>query len=372
MERKYVNMRGKMFFETNYLADYHFHFPVHGNCKISANKTILALASPILDMQFFGRSDDLDSAANSLKIYDIDPKPFRKFLLWIYSKELDFDNAAEAMTVFYAARKYEVSDLKSVCESYIFDNISTQNVFLIWNFSHNYELCELKQKCMKLVKRHTAQLIQSTSFFELNMKLLTELYKQNELWIASEVTLYRALEKYAEENNLVREHLDGILKLIRFKLISSDDIIKINSVLLTDAEKDIFELDSRAVLPDGFSTSKESRCTNYVHITEQDLGLLESFKKMHESHEEIDYVNPAGEKFHQTVCKLFFHGVQLYRELEIIQALKLHLPNFESESKHDYLSRILESDDLSIIVPLINALKFLKFGEHLSVNWLLI
>lgn len=271
METKHLNERGKMFLKSNHLADCSFYFP-NNNIHIKANKTLLALASPIMNTMFFGNSAYVEAETGIVEMHDIDVNVFEKFLLWVYAKELDLKSVDEAIAVYHTANKYEVIDLELICEQYVYTNVTVENVGLIWQFGHLYNKSEVKAKAVMCIQRHTTQVLDSLNFSKSDVNMLCEILEQNELWIEDETMLFVALEKFAKRNSVDRQHLDAALKCIRFKIIDTD-ILKLKSILLSDEEKmaivESMKSENAAIgYPEGFSKSTVARCADYVRISE--------------------------------------------------------------------------------------------------------
>lgn len=274
METKYLNERGKMFLQSNRLADCDFYFP-ESNTHLKANKLLLALASPIMDTMFFSHSNFVETKTRAVEILDIDVDVFEKFLLWIYAKELHFERMEDAVAVYQIANKYEVIDLELICEQYIIANVTLDNVCLAWMFGDFYNRTAIKDKALKMIRRRTTEVLDSPNFLQSNVDLLMAILNQDELWIKDEMTLFDVLEKFANRNSLAGNALDAAVKCIRFKIIDAEDLIRFKSILLSNEEKQAIvehiKLENVAVkYPEGFSLSTISRCTDYVQIRECD------------------------------------------------------------------------------------------------------
>ncbi|XP_037039813.1 kelch-like protein 41b [Bradysia coprophila] len=373
METNHINNRGKMLLKSNHLTDCSFYFP-ESKVQLKSNKTLLAFASPIMDAMFFGNSAFVEAETAIVEIHDIDVNVFEKFLLWIYAKELDLVDTDEAIAVYQAANKYEVIDLELICEQYIVANVTVESLGSSWKFAQLYNKTDLKEKVMKFIRRYTTQFIDSPQFLTSDATMLQAILEQDELWIANEMTLIKALERFAETNSVERKDLDAAVKCIRFKTIDKEKIIKFKSVLLSDEEKMAIaaniESDNASIgYPDGFSKSTIPRCMDYVRLSECEERLLKSVKELHYSGEEIDnYINYDERISEGTIGQLVFTDLEWYTHLKINSVLRDHLPRQMGEDNDSYLTRIFEDDNPRIIVALISCLKSFCFPDFLEIE----
>uniref|UniRef100_A0A336MT78 CSON006429 protein n=1 Tax=Culicoides sonorensis TaxID=179676 RepID=A0A336MT78_CULSO len=144
--------------------DISFHFEENqGGPKIlRANKTILALCSPVFEEMFFGDSAEKQ---DPIPIFDVDSTIFEGFLRYIYTEEFHADSLEDAQNLCCVAHKYEVTPIESACELYMIRNIQKFDLSELISFADMYsmknlmELCRLQQtktdlpeKCVKYQK----------------------------------------------------------------------------------------------------------------------------------------------------------------------------------------------------------------------------
>lgn len=261
MNRGTLKFRGREIFESKRLADVEFCFDENGQSKIiSANRSILGLASPVFETMFYGSLPE--SSAKPIKIEDIDYDTFKTFLLYIYTREVNLESIDEAIKLFYAARKYDVSDIEDICEAFLYTKIEPSNVCQIFEFGKLFEKPELREICLAVIRAKTNEVFNSTGFFEADLATIMTIFDQDELFINSELELFDALNRYAMKNNLLKSEeekkKDGsnessgssssfskattvydAVRKIRFLTISSTDFASepMKSELLSQQEK---------------------------------------------------------------------------------------------------------------------------------------
>lgn len=275
MDRKHLHQRGQILLNNSHFADCEFYFP-KDNKRINANKSLLALASPIMEKMFYSDGIYKEAVTSVVEIIDIQADAFEKFLLWIYSNEANFKSVQEAISVFDVANKYEVIDLEQICEQYVLDNTGRETVCATYKFGQFYSKEAIVDRAVQFIRKHTVNVLDSDDFINCDLDTLMVILSQDKLWISNELCLFMALDKYGRENNLDRNALEAAVRCIRFLIVDVNEFRKVQSTLLTDQEKQrilehISECEATTLkYPDGFSKSTSSRCNDYIHISELD------------------------------------------------------------------------------------------------------
>lgn len=88
-----------------------------GKSKISAHKAILCARSPVFNIMF--QQDMLENKNNEVVIDDIDFETLHDFLSFLYSGKVEKLSFNSAMSLYYAADKYEVQDLRVLCSEFL-------------------------------------------------------------------------------------------------------------------------------------------------------------------------------------------------------------------------------------------------------------
>lgn len=245
--RRTMKARGKEMFDDKKLADVEFCFEDVGEQRqiLSANRSVLAFASPVFETMFYGSLPECSS--KPIRIEDIEYNIMKNFVMYIYMRELVLESIDEAIKLFYAARKYDVSEIEDICEAFLYTKIEPNNVCQIFEFGKLFEKPELREICMAVIRAKTQDVLNSNGFLEAELSTILTIFEQEELFINSELELFEALNRYAVKNNLtkfVRTESKELtvydaIKKIRFLTISSEDfaVEPMKSELLSLDEK---------------------------------------------------------------------------------------------------------------------------------------
>ncbi|XP_065209094.1 speckle-type POZ protein B-like [Planococcus citri] len=142
-------------FERCYLDDDHFtdaiisvkdkDYPVH--------KIILATRSSVFNTMF--RSKMQESQNNRIVIPDIEQEPFEEMLHYIYTgKTKNLDESA--FELLPAADKYDLKDLKAMCEEMLYRKLSTDNAAKILMLADMHHANELKTLTLRFIRDNYA------------------------------------------------------------------------------------------------------------------------------------------------------------------------------------------------------------------------
>uniref|UniRef100_A0A336M2N0 CSON008583 protein n=1 Tax=Culicoides sonorensis TaxID=179676 RepID=A0A336M2N0_CULSO len=141
-----IKARKKEFWGQERFHNISFSFQENeGDQKVlKANKTILALCSPVFEAMFFG---DLAERRDPIPIVDVDYTIFEGFLRYIYTEEFHADSLEDAQNLFYVAHKYEVTCIESACELYMIHNIQKFDLSELISFADMFSMKNLMELC---------------------------------------------------------------------------------------------------------------------------------------------------------------------------------------------------------------------------------
>ncbi|XP_043288141.1 TD and POZ domain-containing protein 5-like [Venturia canescens] len=104
-------------FDNKIFCDVTFVFE---DCELPAHKSILAVHSKVFEAMFTNEMSEKDTGR--VEVLDISAEIFKAFLKYLYTREIDLKrNVTEILVV---ADKYEVCELKDLCEKYMLANLS--------------------------------------------------------------------------------------------------------------------------------------------------------------------------------------------------------------------------------------------------------
>jgi len=94
-----------------------------------------------------------ERSAKQVEIKDISKEAFQKFLGFIYSCEVEL-TADDVIELLDLANKYEVVDLKAVCQVHLMEGLNVSNAHDVFQYAHFYNCSmDLKKAAFELVQK---------------------------------------------------------------------------------------------------------------------------------------------------------------------------------------------------------------------------
>ncbi|XP_043287596.1 TD and POZ domain-containing protein 4-like [Venturia canescens] len=126
--------------------------------ELPAHKVVLALRSKVFEAMFL--SDMKEKDTSTVEIVDTTAEIFEEFLKYLYTGELnDLKNKVEEMLLL--ADKYQVCELKDLCENFLLENISEGNVIKNFFVADKYRCATLKKKALNILEKSANALKQA-------------------------------------------------------------------------------------------------------------------------------------------------------------------------------------------------------------------
>jgi speckle-type POZ protein len=143
--------------------------------KIDAHHSVVTARSPVFAAML--KHDMKEKKTNNVTISDIDAPVFTKMLRFMYTGDCDVGNSAEDL--YAAADKYDIRDLKEMCEEQMQKNVNVDNAVRMLILSDSRQSKNLKDHTIAFIKQNAATLLKKPCWNELmktHPHLITEIF----------------------------------------------------------------------------------------------------------------------------------------------------------------------------------------------------
>ncbi|CAG9807428.1 unnamed protein product [Chironomus riparius] len=201
VSRHDLRSRGTYLLETGKYSDCSFLVGGPENQQtLACHKIILAMASPVFEAMFFGSFNDPKN--DPILISDVQADAFKALLEYIYTDKININNVDKAFDLCYAAKKYMLPFVVDQCTQYLWSDLSAKNACRAYEFARLFEEPSLQEKCLQIICTKTLDVIQDSSFEEVELSTIITILDQDDLNVDSELSLFFALNRYAEKHGL--------------------------------------------------------------------------------------------------------------------------------------------------------------------------
>lgn len=185
-----------------------------------AHKLILSTGSPVFQNLLSGTHP-----AAEIFIKDVEPKPFRLLLNFLYTGETEAE-VNDAPALLYAANKFQVPDLVTLCALLLKTHLSDKNAASIYQQAERFDQHELADSALVHIRRHARNVLETEDFLSLSTNVLCRLLEDDELEAADEMQVYEAVLRWAKAQckrdgqqvspTNLRQSLKDVIPHIRF------------------------------------------------------------------------------------------------------------------------------------------------------------
>lgn len=119
--------------------------------EIPVHKFVIALKCPVLMEMIHAETSDY--GINKMKLNDVDSKTMKTLLIYLYTGVLE-KNQNLSSSLLYAAEKFQLSNLKTICISCMSDNLNIQNVLETFILADHYNDKILEENCIGFIKMY--------------------------------------------------------------------------------------------------------------------------------------------------------------------------------------------------------------------------
>ena len=232
------------------------------------------MTSPVFEAMFYGAMAEKN---DPIPIRDVQPEAFKALMEYIYTDQVDLNSFELACELCYCAKKYMLPFLVEKCTKFLWSDLSLKKACRAYEFAKLFEEPVLMEKCLQIICTKTKDVLNESSWEEVEIGTVLTLLDQEELEIDSESVLFSAVERWAKaecsrksvdqnDSNILRTVTGDALTKIRFLTLTPQEFAEGpgKSLLLTQEEAfailmNISSSKSKVPMPTGFSSNTQSR-----------------------------------------------------------------------------------------------------------------
>ena len=119
-----------------------------------AHKVILAARSPVFASMFEHNMQERSSS--KVNLTDVEPATVKEMLIYMYSDRVPKIGEV-AGDLLYVADKYQLENLKKICEEHLSSNLRVDNAARIIQLAYLYNAPQLKRLCLQFISDHGSE-----------------------------------------------------------------------------------------------------------------------------------------------------------------------------------------------------------------------
>ena len=204
-------------FESGVLADFTIKC---GAQEIKCHKRVLTQHSSVFaDML---QSNFKEAVDDRVDIKDISYNVLLKTVRFLYGDQLEV-KGADILDFTRLADKYDISSIRKVCETMLFENVNAKVVIYLWQYLLRYHSVTLADQCKKFSLKNFQDIMATSGFLDCDDKLLLTLLSDRHLKITREDRAVEAIINWVAHKQHDRaQHLQELFsKCIRTANVSS-------------------------------------------------------------------------------------------------------------------------------------------------------
>ncbi|XP_048245035.1 BTB/POZ domain-containing protein 6-like isoform X1 [Haliotis rufescens] len=198
---------------------------------VRAHRYVLVSRSCVFHAMFCGPLAE----TGEVTIPDIEADIFKEFLRYVYTDKATID--AETVTgLKYTSKKYSLDALYNLCETFIEESMSEDNVCHILEECHGYGELDVEQKALEILTKGGKEVIQSPGFVKLCSDCMNKFVRSDVLYLKEE-DVFDAVVSWTKERcreegvsdtpENIRRLLGDMRYEIRFTSIPLENLVKV-------------------------------------------------------------------------------------------------------------------------------------------------
>ncbi|KAM9304863.1 kelch-like protein 41 [Gastrophryne carolinensis] len=188
-----------------------------GDKTLPCHRLILAACSPYF-REFF-LSDESEEKKKNMELDNVDPAIMEAILKYIYSADIDL-NDANVQDIFALASRFQIPSVFTVCVTYLQRRLSPTNCLAIFRLGLLLDCPRLAITARDYVCDRFSQICDEEDFLQLAPHELIAVISSDSLNVEKEETVFEAVMKWAktDKENKVKS-LSEVFDCIRFRLM---------------------------------------------------------------------------------------------------------------------------------------------------------
>ncbi|CAN2391614.1 BTB And C-terminal Kelch, partial [Pristimantis euphronides] len=208
--------------------------------RFPCHRVVLSSVSPYFRVLFVCPMKESESREVSL--LDIPSSIMQIMLFFIYTGEvtLCMDNVEELYAV---SSRLQIKPMQDLCSRFLMKNLDSGNCLWLYRLALSHNDQSLLDAVMHYINQHLTSLSTKEDFFYLELSELTRILSSDQLMVSSELTIYKLVYQWwefqSDKGNSLPEKL---LKVVRFPLMSPDELTEVNIDIPAEAKNQEFHL----------------------------------------------------------------------------------------------------------------------------------
>lgn len=188
--------------------------------RIPAHKILLAMESGVFKAMFNGSLKETGDIKPDIKIVDVSADAFKEFLQFFYFDQikLTMKNINE---VIYLIDKYILADSLDICEKFLTESLTNDNVCSIYDIAIRFNMIALQLVCKNRIAIDTNLVLQSGDFKKCSKSVLNDILKIEPLTCTASQVFHACMHwiKVASGQDVLTKELLRMLYFMRFILV---------------------------------------------------------------------------------------------------------------------------------------------------------
>lgn len=130
-----------------------------GDESICTHRMILETRSPVFAAML--NYDTHENQTGEVSIKDMDKSAIDAILLYIYSGDIDKLMTENVISIYAAAEKYDIKNVKEMCVKFMLRNLSVEWVCDVIKFAYLYNEAEVSECVRQYFKKNSVKILQS-------------------------------------------------------------------------------------------------------------------------------------------------------------------------------------------------------------------